>query len=157
MAKKAAQAAVEDDQASTVDDAPESILSYAEDINDAEAPEPLPEGDYPATIEKVERKTSTNTGNDYISVTFSISTDDYPADYDVNNAPEGKKISYNRLSPDDNIAARHRMKKFISAIGAEGGRDINLNDWVGLSAKLTLQHREYEGEQREDIKAVKEA
>lgn len=134
-----------------------SVIEYAEDVDDAEAPEPLPDGDYPATVEKVEMKVGATSGKNYLAVTFRISTDEFPADFDVNNAPEGLVISYNRLSPDDTIAARFRMKKFIRAIGATGGRQINLMEWVGLNATLHLSHREYEGVPQNDIKSVKAA
>ncbi len=57
-----------------------SIIEYDTDLSEAEAPVPLPAGDYPAEIRSAERKTSA-AGNEYINVTFHISPEAYPADY----------------------------------------------------------------------------
>lgn len=148
MAKKQVEAeTVENDEMP-------SMISYGESLADAEAPEPLPASRYPAVIESAEIKTSQRTGNDYVSVGFRISTDDFPADFDINNAPEGVLLSYNRLSPADNIQARFRMRKFVEAIGAEMGSALNLNDWIGLSTSIELTVSEYEGIPRNEIKSV---
>lgn len=131
-----------------------SILDFSENISDAEAPEPLPDREYPATIQKAEMKTSDRTGSRYIAVTFKINVDDYPADYDANNAPDGTTLMYMRLSAEDNVQSRYRMRKFIEAIGAKGGKRIDLQEWIGLTAKITTKAEEYEGVKRAAIVKV---
>ncbi len=132
-----------------------SIIEYTEDLANAEAPVPLPAGDYPAEIRAAERKTSAK-GNDYINVTFFISADAYPADF-TEGDPDGQILSYGRLSPDNTTRARYGMKKFAESIGAPASKNIDLNDWVGLTALVTVAHDEYEGETRAQIKKVNPA
>lgn len=137
------------------DDFNESIIEFSEDISEAEAPDPLPERDYPATITAVERKTSAK-GNDYLSVMFRIEEEDYPADYDPNNNPGGAQIMH-MLGLDDNARVRHRMRKFCEAIGAPMSRRLNTSEWIGQSAKITIKHDTYEGVTREKIAKVEPA
>jgi len=132
-----------------------SIIEYTSDLSEAEAPVPLPAGDYPAEIRSVERKTSSK-GNDYINVTFMIAPEAYPADY-TEGSEEGTILSYGRLSPDENQRARYNMRKFCEAIGAKMGKSLDLNEWVGLSAIVTVAHETYEGEDRANIKKVNPA
>ena len=132
-----------------------SIIEYSEDLGNAEAPVPLPMGDYPAEIRAVERKTS-GKGNEYIAVTFHISPDSYPADY-TEGSEDGATLTFQRLSPEETTRARYGMKKFAEAIGAPLGKKLDLNDWVGLSAIVSVAHETYEGETRANIKKVNPA
>jgi hypothetical protein len=130
----------------------ESLIEYAVDVNDATAPVPLPVGEYPAEIVSAKPATS-KTGNAYAEVGFKISADAYPADF-TEGDPDGITMIYRRLSLEDNVPGRWRMKKFLSAIGAKSGRTIDLNDWIGLSATVVVSHEEYEGEKRANIAKV---
>jgi hypothetical protein len=129
-----------------------SIIEFSEDIANAEAPVPLPKGDYPAEIRAAVRKTSA-AGNDYGSVTFFIAPEAYPADYSEGD-PDGLTLIYNRVSLADTPAGRHRARKFIEAIGAPGGKSIDMNDWVGRTATVTVDHDTYEGETRAVVAKV---
>lgn len=132
-----------------------SIIEYAEDLDAAEAPAVLPPGDYPAEIRGAEIKTS-GKGNQYIQVTFIISPDDYPADatdLDV----DGSILSYGRLSPDNTTRARFNMKKFVQAIGGTMGKKLDLNDWIGKQAIVTVVNEPYDGVTQANIKKVNPA
>jgi hypothetical protein len=130
----------------------ESMIEYAVDVNDATAPVPLPVGEYPAEIVSAKAAVS-GKGNKYAEVGFRISADAYPADF-TDGDPDGTTLVYRRLSLEDSVQGRWRMKKFVAAIGAKGGRQIDLNDWVGLSATVAVSHEEYEGEKRAGINKV---
>ncbi len=54
-----------------------SIVEFSEDIAQAEAPELLPEGSYPAQIGAAEVKVSANTGNKYAALTMQININFY--------------------------------------------------------------------------------
>lgn len=138
----------------TMSDQP-SIIEFSEDVATAEAPVPLPVGDYPAEIRGVTSKTSQN-GNPYAQVQFFINPDSYPADY-TEGEPDGMILSYNRVSLQDTPASRHRMRKFLEAIGAPAGKKIDLNDWVGRTAIVSVAHDPYEGENRANIAKVNAA
>jgi hypothetical protein len=130
-----------------------SIIEYDEDLANAEAPVPLPIGDYPATIRSAEVKKSA-AGNDYINVTFYIDPEAYPADF-TEGDEDGQILSFGRISPANTQRARWGMRKFQEAIGAKLSKQVDLNDWIGLSAIVAVGHDTYEGETRAQIKQVK--
>lgn len=130
----------------------ESIVSFSEDISTAEAPLPLPERDYPATIMEAVRS-ETKHGDPMCVLKFKIDERDFPADYDAGNAPGGKTITH-YLVMQDSPAGRHRIKRFCEAVGAPMSKHINLQSFVGLNASITLKHEEYEGQTREKIQRV---
>jgi hypothetical protein len=130
----------------------ESILSFSEDISNAEAPAPLPAGEYTAEIRNAEVKISQK-GNKYAAVQFYVPADQYPADF-VDGDPDGITLTYNRVVLEDTVQARHRIRKFCESIGAKTGREINLNDWVGLTATISVKVGEWEGEPRAEIDRV---
>ncbi len=128
-----------------------SILEFSQDITNQEAPPPLPAGDYNATIESVELKTSQTSGNEYLNIVFNIAPDDYPADFDAENNPDGVKLSYMRLNNDDTARNRYNVRKFCEAIGAKTGKKVDPNDWIGLSTVISVKHGTWEGEKRAEF------
>lgn len=132
-----------------------SIIEYDVDLDEAEAPVPLPKGDYVGEIRGAEEKIS-GKGNKYINVTFFFDADQYPADYTEGN-PDGTILSYGRLSSENSTRARYQMKKFVESIGGTMGKKIDLNSWLGLSAKCTVVNEDYEGVAQAKISKVSEA
>lgn len=130
-----------------------TVMEFVEDISEAEAPEPLPPGEYPATIRGAEVKES-QSGNHYVAVQFMIQPDDYPADYPAENAPDGKIVTFRRLPYSQDKGAMYRMRKFCESIGAATSKRIDVNDWIGLEATVRIEHDTWEGEKREQIAAV---
>lgn len=131
-----------------------SILDYSADISDAEAPVALAAGDYPAKIVAAEVGTSQTSGKSRVDVTFRIQPEDFPADYeDAESFPDGKDLHF-YPSAEDTKAARFRMKKFCESIGAALSNRLDVNEWVGKSAILTIEKDEFEGIERERIRKV---
>ena len=131
-----------------------SIITFSEDVSNAEAPKPLPAGEYPASIVGTEVKTSAK-GTNYVAVQFNINPEHFPADFaDAESYPDGIKLTYNRVPAEDNAVARSRMKEFCKAIGAPTSASIDVNDWVGLQAMLTLKVAPYEGVDRNEVAKV---
>jgi len=130
-----------------------TILTFSEDITNAEAPPPLPVGPYPAEIIGAQRRTSPTTGKDYAQIMLRINSESYPADY-TDGDPDGTVISYNRLQMEDNAANRHRWRVFLEKCGGPLGRSIDLNALVGLSCTVDITHQEYEGEQRPQVARI---
>jgi hypothetical protein len=131
-----------------------SIVEFSSDLSKAEAPEPLPIGEYEANIASTEIKTSQAKGTRYCEVRWSISPDQYPADYSDGN-PNGTSILYRRVSLEDNPQARWGTKQFIDAIGAPLGKKIDVNTWVGMDAVVEVDHEFYEGVNRAIVKRVR--
>jgi hypothetical protein len=130
----------------------ESILTFSENIANAEAPAPLPAGEYTAEIRAVDVKVSQK-GNKYAAITFYIPSDQYPADF-TDGDPDGMTLVFNRLVLEDTVKDRHRIRKFCEAIGAKMGSQIDVNDWVGLTATVSVKIGEWEGEARSEIDRV---
>jgi hypothetical protein len=131
-----------------------SIIEFTDDIDDAEAPLPLPEGQYEAEIKAVEAKMSGNNKR-YAAVSFYIPTDAFPADYPLEEAPDGLVLIYRKLSLENNKMSKFNLKRFIQNIGAPPvGRSLDLTQWVGLSAKIVIKHDTWEGTKRATVDKV---
>lgn len=122
----------------------ESIVSFSEDVSDAERPEPLPAGRYTAEIRGAEMKLSRNNTR-YAAITFFVPPEEYPANYDADEAPDGTTLVYRRLSLEDSKRARYNIRLFCEAIGAPTARDIDLTDWISRTAVIEVARGEYEG------------
>lgn len=131
-----------------------SIIQYDEDISNAQPPAPLPESEYPATIVGAQIRTS-GQGNQYVETMFRVDPDDFPADYPIEEAPDGVQLAYRRVPVDNTKSARYRMRRFCETIGAPCGTSVDVNEWVGLTATIVVKHEEYEGEPRANIVSVK--
>lgn len=131
-----------------------SILDFSSDIADAEAPVALPAGDYPAKIVACELGTSNTSGKKRVDVMFRIAPEDFPADYeDAESFADGKDV-HAYISVEDNKATRFRLKKFLEAIGAPMTSRLDINEWIGRGAVITIEPDEYEGVERERFRKV---
>lgn len=135
---------------------PVTILEFSEDISTAEQPDPLPARDYPAEIRQAEVRESQK-GNKYFSVQLYISPEDYPADYPVENNPDGRVVTYNRLMAEDTPNNRYRLRKFCETIGVPASKRVDTNEWIGQHVVVEIAHGEWQGEVREEIAKIKAA
>jgi len=129
------------------------ILEFSQDLSTAEAPAPLPVGQYLGEIIGAESRVSNTSGNTYASIQFRINADQYPADF-TDGDPDGITLTYNRLVLADTPQLRWRWRKFIEAVGGRLSRQVDLSDLLGLSATLDITHDTYEGETRAQISRV---
>lgn len=131
-----------------------SIIDFSEDISEAEAPPALPVGDYPAKIVQAESVISVSSGKRNVKTTWRVMPEDFPADYEgAGEFGEGKDI-VQYVGAADEGNARFRMRKFCEAIGAPMSTRLDVNDWIGKSAILTIEHEEFEGVNKERIRKV---
>jgi Protein of unknown function (DUF669) len=133
------------------------ILEFSTDIAEAEAPPPLPIGEYNATVESLEPRVSNTSGRDYLGVTVRISPDDFPPDFDGSAYPDGVQLRYNRLFTEDNARNRYTMRKWCEALGAPMGKQIDPNDWIGMSLRIGISHRKWEDEDQANISKIAHA
>lgn len=132
-----------------------SILEFTENLKDAEAPKALGNVELPGEITGADYGLSKSSGRPQVDVTFRIKPEDYPADYeDVGSFPDGKTVHF-YLNASDEKVARFRMRQFCEAIGAKLGAKIDINDWIGKTAMLSLGVDDFEGVDRERILRVK--
>lgn len=129
-----------------------SIMDFSEDLATAEAPPPLPAGEYPASIVKAEIKDSAK-GNKYLALMFRIEPESYPADFQDGN-PEGETLAYNRVVLMDTPQGRYRARKFCESVGYTLSRQIDPNELMGLTATVGVVMGKWEGEDRAEIAKV---
>ena len=129
-----------------------SIIEFSSSIADAEAPVPIPAGEYPAEIRSAEPATSEK-GNRYAKISLYISPDSYPADF-TDGDPDGTQLTYNRLSLNDDARSRYRLRKFLETVGLTPGQSVDLNDWMGLAVTVRIKHGEWEGEKRAEVERI---
>lgn len=128
-----------------------SVIEFDEDLNNVEAPKPLPAGLYDAVIQTAEPMMS-KSDKLMAKVTFAISADQYPADYTDGN-PEGTTLTqYVMLGRDQR--AKFALKQFCNAIGYPLSNSVDISLWVGLPAKVEVTNELYEGNPQARIKRV---
>jgi hypothetical protein len=132
----------------------QTIMTYSTDINEAEQPDPLPYGVYPASVVSAEIKESNTTGNKYYMTSFRILPDAYPADFNADNAPDGVTLAFRRTSAEDTPVGRFQVRQHCEALGAPMSTSIDCAEWIGLNANVEIVHEEYEGVMRATIKKV---
>lgn len=119
-----------------------SVIEFDEDLNNVEAPKPLPAGQYAATILSAEPIMSKNGEHKMAKVTWSIPAEEYPADYTDGN-PAGTQLTH-YLMLDNTARAKFSLKRFIQAIGAPLSNTVDLTTWLGLSARIEVTNEPFE-------------
>lgn len=118
--------------------------------------ETLPKSSYPAECVLAEKRISEK-GNEYYYTNWTISPEDYPADYDKENAPEGTTLNYSRVQVPQNNDRRSitQVKKLYRAMGLSlKTKEIDPETWVGQKAKLVVGVGKFNGEQRNEIISI---
>lgn len=119
-----------------------SVIEFDEDLNNVEAPKPLPAGQYAATILSAEPMMSKNGEHKMAKVTWSIPAEEYPADY-VDGNPAGTQLTQ-YLMLDNTARAKFALKRFVQAIGAPLSNTIDLTTWLGLAARVEVTNEPFE-------------
>lgn len=124
----------------------DGILEFSEDVSEAEAPEPLPAGVYPCTVRTAEARASKSSGNPMIVLGVGIAVEDFPADFTGGDAfPDGALLSsYHGCA--DNPRDRYRTRKLCEAFGVPAAKSIDLNEFIGQTASVTVDLEPWEGQ-----------
>lgn len=133
-----------------------NILELDMNLEDFEDFEPLPPGNYPAEVRSAEMRISEK-GNEYYYCTIIINPNDFPADYDVANAPDGLILVYARMQKPDanNRRSITQIKNWYRALGLKMKTNIiDPETWVGHKLMVNLGLSEFQGEVRNDIRSV---
>lgn len=131
-----------------------SLIQFSQNIADAEAPPPLPAGEYEAVCVGAVPGISKSSGNPMLPLTYKISADQFPADFDAGGADELTFV-YNRLTTRDTAQDRFRMKNICLAHGVAMSNNIDANDFVGKKVRLVISiGKDLEGNDRSEISKV---
>jgi len=135
------------------DSAP-SIITFSSPIDDAVAPDPLPAGPYVGEISGASIKAAAASGNQYLALVVTIPPEQFPADFDASAYEDGLRLTYNRISVEDNAQARWRLKKFSDAVGVVIKTELDPNEFLGRTVNVEVAHGTFEGETRAEIKKI---
>lgn len=128
-----------------------SLIQFSQNIADAEAPPPLPAGEYEGVCVGAVPGLSKSSGNPMLPLTYKIAADQFPADFDAGGADELTFV-YNRLTTRDTAQDRFRMKNICLAHGVAMSNNIDANDFVGKRVKLVITiGKDLEGNDRSEI------
>lgn len=133
-----------------------SIIELEQNLEDFEDFEPLPAGTYEGVVTSAEMKIS-DKGNEYYYVVWNIHPDAFPADYAVDNAPDGLSLLYARLQKPDvnNRRSITSVKNFYRSLGMKLKTSvINPGEWEGKKAALVVGIEPFNGEPRNVIKSI---
>lgn len=133
-----------------------SIVELDMNLDEYDDYEPLPPGGYPFTVTLAETRTS-DKGNDFYYCTLQIHPDDFPADYDVANAPEGANLTYARMQKPDprNRRSITAVKNWLKAIGMTLKTPrINPAEWEGKKGKVILKNGKFNNQPTNEIVAI---
>lgn len=131
-----------------------SLIQYSANIADAEAPPPLPAGEYEGVCVGAVPALSKSSGNPMLPLTFKISADQFPADFDAGGVDELTFV-YNRLTTRDTAQDRFRMKNICLALDVPMSNNIDPNDFVGKKARLVITvGKDLEGNDRAEISKI---
>lgn len=137
------------------DDATGDLFVYDTDVSAAVQPDPFPEvPKVRATVVKVQKAANTNSGQPNLRVTLRIDPTDYPADYSVENAPEGVALMYFSQDLGNNKVGTWNMKVLCDKFGVSSAQPIDTNRFVNKEVFIATKHRLVNGETRCNVQDV---
>jgi hypothetical protein len=131
-----------------------SVYEFSEGLDNAEAPPPLPIGDYRATVQGIDSAISKSSGKPMAVFTYLISPDQYPADF-TNGNPDGEQGKV-YVSLVDDARNRFRLRKLCEMHGVTASRTLNLPDFLGTEVIVSVTHEEYQGETRARMNPIRQ-
>ena len=122
-----------------------SVIELVMNLDEMEEYEPLPNGLYRGTIRQVEEKRSEKVPNGYFNIQIIVPTDEFPADYDIENNPEGVLLSYARVQIPDpkNRRSVGPFKNLMRVLGLEIGTTIDPDEWIDKEVLVEVTQQVY--------------
>ena len=117
------------------------VFEYSESIDEAKAPEPLPEREYVGEVTEVRHGVSNLTGKQNITATIVVPVDQFPADYDPANAPDGARLVFFSKDLDDSVSGRWNLRMLCTKLKLPMGNRFRPDDLVGKKVRVDVGHR----------------
>lgn len=134
------------------------LFQFETSLEDAVAPEPLPEGTYKGEITDLTTATNPNSGKPTFRLRIIIPPENFPADFSPENAPDGLLVLY--FGPD---LSNERKDKWNARVLGESLRipltaGLRKEDFTGKQVEVDLVHREgQDGITRNNVKGLPRA
>lgn len=120
-----------------------SVYEFQNNLADAQQPQPLPVGEYRASVKIAELKVSKSSGNPMLALSYHISSDQYPADYTDGN-PDGEVLT-TFASLKETPRNRWMLRKMCEMHGVAPSNRINATDFIGQEVIVKIEHEDYQG------------
>lgn len=131
-----------------------ALISFSQNIADAEPPPQLPVGTYPCVCIAATDKVAASSGNPMLTLTLQIEREDFPADFDPGDGVDSLSFTLNIVARDI-PSDRWRMKSACKAFGVPMSSEIDPNEFVGKKASArTRIGRDLENNPRTEIGQV---
>ena len=155
-----------------------SIETFVVDLSTVADPDPLPVRTYEATVTEISINLSKSSGRPTIKMLYYISPDQYPVDFDVDNAPDGVTMpSYAGANcgtpPEAKQPTRLGLARYrqlferhglpIPQLALDPREDLggawaptqdSLSVFIGARVLVTVVHEPYEGRMQAKIGVV---
>lgn len=131
-----------------------NVFTYSEDLNNAEAPKPLPGGKYPFEVRKADIVDSkSKPGKKNLKLELYIAPEEYPATY-LDGNPDGLTLTAFRAL-NDTARGRYQMKKFNQALGVKNTAKIDPTEYLGATGMVVIEEQMgQDGLPQENIKSI---
>lgn len=120
-----------------------SVYEFQSNIADAQQPNPLPVGEYRASVKIAELKVSKSSGKPMLAITYHISAEQYPADYTDGNADGETLSTYASLA--ETPRNKFMLKKFMEMHGVAPSNRLVATDFIGQEVIVKIEHEDYQG------------
>jgi hypothetical protein len=122
-------------------------------LDEIEPPPLLPAAQYRGEITNAARYVSNN-GKQLYAIEITIPVEEFPADFEEDEYPDGVVLTYRRLMWDSSRGSLSRVRKFMEktlGLDITGLRTIEHLEWIGHELLVTIGHNMWEGEKRMEI------
>jgi hypothetical protein len=123
------------------DDSSGFDFEYSTSIEEATAPEPLPEREYIGEIVEARKGVSNFSGNPQLVCIIVVPVENFPVDYSPENAPDGMRLVWYSPDVDDSRKGRWNMRVICQKLGAPMTNHFRTDDFVGKRVRVELGHR----------------
>lgn len=123
------------------DDDSEALFTYDESLEQAEAPDPLPENKYRGEITDVRIGQSQLSGKDQLIFTLVIPPENFPVDFNPENAPDGVRLLFYSRDVDGSRVGRYEMRRICEALKVPLTNRVRRSDFENKAVEIEVTHK----------------
>lgn len=133
-------------------------FEYSQSLEDAVAPDPLPEREYIGEIVDFKKGVSNLTGKDNFTLVIVIPVEEFPSDYNPENAPDGMRLVFFSPDVDNSRKGMWNMKQICRKLRVPLTNRVSHTDFVGKKVRVDVTQRQGQDEvMYNNIKGTPEA
>jgi len=132
------------------------LIKLAMNLEDMEEFQPLPAGPYRAEVREVTTKITEGVPNGFFVIKLRVDPNDFPVDYDPENAPEGVALTYANVKlPDGDRRKVKPFKNLLKALGVDAsGTSFDPSDWIGKEVQVFVSVNTFQGNLVNNVESI---